>query len=76
MSANAPGRNNDSGDETAGIYYAEEMNTGRDTTAPERWRPVQYRLPQEWIGVCGDQAPPHVRRIIIQGDEAETGAAQ
>ena len=87
MSANAPGRNKDSGNETAGIYYAEEMNTGRDTkakrkakprrtTAPERRRPVQYRLPQEWIGACGDQAPPHVRRIIIQGAEAETGAAQ
>lgn len=83
--ANAPGRNNHSADETAGIYYAEEMTTGRDTkakrkakpqrtTGPERRRPVQYRLPQEWIGPSGDQAPPHVRRIIIQGAEAETGA--
>jgi hypothetical protein len=87
MIANAPGRNNHSASETAGIYYAEEMTTGRDTkakrkakprrtTAPERRRPVQYRLPQEWIGASGDQAPPHVRRIIIQGAEAGTGAEQ
>jgi len=83
----APGRNNDSANVAAGIYYAEEMTTRgnakadrsakpKPNTTRGRRRPVQYRLPPEWIGASSNEAPAHVRRIIIQHAEAGSRGAQ
>jgi hypothetical protein len=79
----APGRNNDSANVAAGIYYAEEMTTRgtakadrsakpKPNTTRGRRRSVQYGLPPEWIGASSNEAPAHVRRIIMQHAEAGT----
>jgi hypothetical protein len=55
---------------------AQRSSKSKPTTPHRRRRPVQYRLPQEWIGANSQEAPPQVRRIIIQHPQAETRGAQ
>jgi hypothetical protein len=51
---------------------AQRSSKSKPTTPHQRRRPVQYRLPQEWIGANSQEAPARVRRMIIQHAEAET----